>query len=106
MPQHDRRRNRRVAGVKRYDFALAGFGEPLRGTADEIGIAFALFERGAAPRLPAAGLKVKENLDRAADVGHAARDLEAHRADFGKPVALAPQLLQFLGAERIAQEIV
>ena len=56
MPQHDRGRDRRIAGTQRHDLALADFGERDGGAPDKGGIAVVLHQRGAAPGFPAAGL--------------------------------------------------
>ena len=50
MPQHDRRRDRRIAGAQRHDLALAGCRERRRGAADEGGVAVVL--HSAVPRWP------------------------------------------------------
>ena len=82
------------------------FGQALRGTADEAQIAFALSQRGAALTLPAAGFQRQKNLNRAGDLVGRAGDRKPHRAVLGEAVALAPQLLQLLGAERVAQHFI
>src|SRR3984957_8943464 len=106
MPKHDRGGNRRFAGMHGHDFALAGFGEATRRAADEAQIAFALPKRGAAFTLPATGFQREKNLNRLGDLLGRAGDRKPHLTMLGEAVALAPQLLQLLGAERVAKHFV
>ncbi len=106
MPEHDRGRDRRIAGMQCHDFALAGLGERLGGAPDKAGIAFVLPERGAALAFPAAGFERQEDLDRRGDRFRRPRHVETDRAVLGKPVALPAQFLQLLSAERVAQQFV
>ena len=85
---------------------LAGLRKRRGGAADKGRIAGVLSERGAALALPAAGFQFQEDLDRRCDVSWRARDVELDGAVLGEPVALAAQLLQFLGAERLVQQFV
>ena len=48
----------------------------------------------------------EEDVDHARDVRRRLRDGEADRAVLGEAVVLPPQLLQLLGAERVAQQFV
>ena len=102
MPQHDSGRDRRVAGAQGDDFALPGLGQRLGGTADEGSVALDLDQRGAALSFPAARFEREKRFGRCGDVCRRLRDLEADRAVFGQPMALAAQLFQLLAAERVA----
>ena len=106
VTQHDRGRHRRVAGAQRHDLALAGLRERRGGAADKGRIAGVLSERGAALALPAAGFQLQEGLERRGDIAWLAGDVELDGAVLGEAVALAAQLLQFLGAERFLQQFV
>ncbi len=92
--------------MERDDFKLTGFGERGRGAPDKGGIAIVLDQRGAALSLPAAGLQSQEVLERGGDFLACARDVEPDGAMLGQTVALAAQLLQLLGPQRIAQQFV
>ncbi len=76
VPQHDCRRDRRSAGPKRHDLALAGLGERRRGAPDKTGIAVVLDQRGAALAFPAAGLQHQECFERGRDFLARARDFK------------------------------
>src|ERR1700720_2336092 len=106
MPEHDRGCDRRIAGVQRHDFALAGLGESFGGAPDKAGIAVVLPERGAAPRFPAAGFEREENLDSRSYRVLRPRHIETDRAVLCEPIALPAQFLQFLAAERVPQQII
>ena len=89
MPQHNRRCDRRLTGVQRDDFALAGCRKPCGGPPDEARVPVILLERGAAPGFPAAGLEFQECLDRSRDGVGSPRDLKTDCAMFGETIALA-----------------
>src|ERR1700720_3964564 len=96
MPEHDRGCDRRIAGMQRHDFALAGLGETFGGAPDKAGIAVVLPERGAALAFPAARFECKENLDGRRDRVLCPRHLETNRAVLGEAIALPAQFLQLL----------
>src|SRR5271168_4840489 len=103
MPKHDGGGDRRLPGMQGHDFALAGFGEPARRASDKAQLARVLPKRGAAFALPAAGLQREKDLNRVSYVIDGAGDRKPHHAVFfGEAIALAPQLLQLLGAEGVA----
>ncbi len=106
VPQHDAGCDRRVAGVQRDDLALAACGHGRGGAADEAGVARMLGERGAAIGLPAARFQRRKTSTMRGDVRGRRRDREADLAVLGETVALPSQLLQLLGAERVAQQFV
>ena len=106
MPKHDRGGNRGLPGMQGHDFALAGLGQASCGAPDEAQIAFALPKRGAAFTLPATGFQREKNLNRLGDLLGRAGDRKPHLTMLGEAVALAPQLLQLLGAERVTQDVV
>ena len=103
VPQHDRGRDRRVAGMERDDLALAGLGQRRGGATDEGGVTFVLQKRGAARALPAAGFECEEGFERGCDVSLRSGNFKTNGAVPGEAVALPAQLLQFLGAERLGQ---
>ena len=104
MPQHDRGRDRGIAGAQGHDLALTRLGERHGGAPHETGIAVVLHQRGAALAFPAAGFERQECLDRGRDLFRRSRHLEMHGAVLGQPMALAAQFLQLLGAQRVAQQ--
>ena len=106
VPQHDARRHRRISGAQRHDLAIAGLGKRRGGAADKGGIADILQQRGAALGFPAAGFQFEENLRGRGNFIRRARDVKTDLAMFGEAVALPAQLLQLLGAERLAQQFV
>jgi len=61
-----------------------------------------LDQRGAALALPATGFELQKCLERGPDLVEAARDVEHDCAVFFETVALAAQLLELFGAERVA----
>ena len=106
MPEHDCGCDRRLAGAQRHDLALAGLGERRRGAADEARIASSWIS--AVPRLPFQPLaSSRRNVSSAAATSSRVRATSKRdSAMLGQPVALAAQFLQFLGAERVAQQFV
>src|SRR5260370_16809095 len=90
--------DRCIASTQGHDFALADFSERLGSTPDKTGIALVLHERGTALGLPAAGFEVEEYLKRGCDVCGRTRHIETDGAVLGEAMALAAQLLQFLGS--------
>ena len=70
----------------------------------KLGIAVVLLQRGAALAFPAGGFQRQEYLDRGCDLPRGARHLETDLAVLGQPVALAAQFLEFLRAQRVAQQ--
>ena len=106
MPQHDAGRDRYVAGVQSYDFAVAARSRIEYGAADEGSVAFVLSQGGAALGFPSAGFEREERAEIAFDFARCGGDGEDHVAMFCEPVALAAQFLELLRPQCIAQQVV
>ncbi len=104
MAQHDAGGHRCRAGAQRDDLALRGLCQRGNRAANEGRIARILDQRGAALAFPAAGLELQECFERRPDLVGLARDLEGDRPVLFEAMALATQLLELFGAERLMQQ--